>query len=245
MNIRFGKAVHLPVPLMSHVSQLVQPVDMLYTRQQAQLMWDAVAYNDSREFAFFTGKKWLHPKQYFATCEQFYDFIKTHFVKDVHVKALNDNGGREWVIDVDFKDQDEAILIAKILIAKDVFVNFFGDNVSRIMHSGNRGLHVWLRIDRFRLSADKSVRQKYYKTFVAPKFVRMSQLQPGSFAHAIHQAVLSNPSIVQQYFSSKSIEETILLVWPAVDQHVFCNLNQIRAPFSYNFKGRKFSYSLL
>jgi DNA primase small subunit len=222
--------------------------DNKYTLEQASLMWTSIAYNDCREFAFFDGAYWRHPKQYFSDVDKFYAYICQNRISDVHVKALPDNGGREWVIDVDIKEPDDNILKLKIDIAKQVFENFFGDSVTRIMYSGNRGIHVWLRIDRFRMSANKDSRSKYYKAFVEPKVISLNKIEPGSFIYSI-KSVLENKDVKhkidQLYRDVGDLKQQLHEFWPAVDRHVFCNLNQIRAPYSYNFKGKKFSALLI
>ncbi|QWO71681.1 LEF1 [Orgyia pseudotsugata single capsid nuclopolyhedrovirus] len=225
-----------------------------YSERQALQLWNAVAYNDCRQFAFFDGTHWQHPKHCFDTFNNFYEFVVKNKVKDVHVKALFDGGGREWVVDVDFKEKDKALLDLKILVAQRTFINFFGDSVARVMHSGNRGIHVWLKIDRFRMSADKLFRARYYKAFVKPKVIDVKKITPGSFIYNL-KSVIDCADIkaeIQHYVNSNNNNDNDFAVtqqilqdfWPDVDQHVFCNLNQIRAPFSFNSKGNKFSVQL-
>ncbi|QNV47856.1 late expression factor 1 [Alphabaculovirus altersperidaniae] len=207
----------------------------VYTTQQVELMWKSVAYRDCRRFAFFDGTRWQHPNITFDTCEQFELFLRRNRITDVHVKPLEDDGGREWVIDVDVEDIED--LDVKICIAAETFRNFFGENVARVMHSGNRGIHVWLRIDRFFMHAPKDIRDRYYKVFVAPKELTKADTAAapeGSFVAAFVKAT--------QKYDSRCRHKPLLNWWPAVDKHVFCNNSQIRVPYSYNYKGKKFSY---
>ncbi|AGR56887.1 lef1 [Hemileuca sp. nucleopolyhedrovirus] len=222
-----------------------------YDTDRVKQMWNSIAFNDCREFAFFDGIKWYHPKIYFS-CDSFYDYLCSNAISDVHVKPLPNDGGREWVIDVDFKDTDENVLNFKIDLAKRIFVHFFGsDGIARIMHSGNRGIHVWLKINKFRMNADKAVRCRYYKVFVKPKAsIELNRIENGSFIHSIKTVLETDDiraMIKKLYDNNKNefdIKELLKEFWPPVDQHVFCNLNQIRVPFSYNFKGKKYSYLL-
>ncbi|AXS67790.1 lef-1 [Cryptophlebia peltastica nucleopolyhedrovirus] len=217
----------------------------IYTSEKAKMVWDSVAFNNSRQFAFFDGTHWYHPQNHFADFDEFFNYLNENNIKDVHVKALEDNGGREWVIDVDFIETGK-ILEFKIETAKKIFINFYKENIARIMHSGNRGLHVWLRIDRFLMSSKKSLRTSYYSIFVQPETVILDEIVPGSFIHAVKTAVEEETVAqkIEEYFKVKTLEQRILAVWPQVDSHVFCNLNQIRAPFSFNSKGRDFSKQL-
>ncbi|QYC92730.1 Late expression factor 1 [Trabala vishnou gigantina nucleopolyhedrovirus] len=218
-----------------------------YTETRARLMWDSIAFNDSRPFCFFDGKHWHHPRTNFRNFEEFYKYLIDVNVSDVHVKALPDNGGREWVIDVDFDEKNEQMLKLKISVAHKIFRHFFGDNVSRIMYSGNRGIHVWLKIDKFPMSADKSTRAKYYKIFTLPKNIMLNEIKRGSFIYSVKSVIESYQVIndIKKIFKTNGkIDELIVQFWPVVDGHVFCNLNQIRLPFSYNCKGKKFSEEL-
>ncbi|ADB84365.1 late expression factor 1 [Apocheima cinerarium nucleopolyhedrovirus] len=219
-----------------------------YTLEQVTLMWTSIAYNDCRQFAFFDGTYWRHPKTYFSDVNEFYTYICRNRISDVHVKSLPDNGGREWIIDVDIKETDNDKLKLKIEVSKQVFRHFFGNSVTRIMYSGNRGIHVWLRIDRFRMSANKESRGKYYKAFVEPKVILLNKIEPGSFIYSI-KSVLEDKEVkhkIDQLYKDDvgDLKQMLHEFWPAVDRHVFCNLNQIRTPYSYNFKGKKFSTPL-
>lgn len=263
-----------------------------YTENQAQLVWDSVAFNDKREYAFFDGVKWYHPSVYFDSFQEFYAHLVQHQISDIHVKALDDGGGREWVVDVDFKETCPKRLALKIAVAADTFKHFYGDNVSRVMHSGNRGVHVWLRIDRFRMSAPKAFRQRYYKLFEPPKRVAIERIRPGCFVYSLKATMLKHAAAIRRLYNVEitadkamnanddcaakldknnmksgnnddndnkitesrgdnldiitgdPLDGLLLELWPCVDQHVFCNLNQIRAPHSFNYKGDKFSYQL-
>ncbi|AIU41360.1 lef-1 [Sucra jujuba nucleopolyhedrovirus] len=225
-----------------------------YDLDRINKLWNCVAYCDCREYAFFDGFKWHHPKQMFGSCDELMKFICLHNVSEIHVKPVRDSHGhlsREWVIDVDFVETDSDMLALKVAVARETFQNFFGDSVARMMHTGNRGIHVWLRIDRFRMDADSQTRGKYYKTFVKPQTIVLDKIQPGSFINCIKSAIESEniQQMVKNVTVYKSngvpdIKTLINTLWPPVDQHVFCNLVQIRAPFSYHHKGKKYSSQL-
>ncbi|AIZ48578.1 lef-1 [Agrotis segetum nucleopolyhedrovirus B] len=205
-----------------------------YTPAQIELMWNSVAYRDCRHFAFFDETRWHHPNVYFNDVDEFASFIGRNRISDVHVKPLENDGGREWVIDVDIEACDDADLDLKIRVATACFKDFFGENVSRIMHTGNRGIHVWLRIDRFAMRASKQMRERYYKVFVSPVELTFETALPeGCFAASFVKAV--------RELGSSCDHKPLLSWWPVVDKHVFCNNSQIRVPFSYNYKGKKFS----
>lgn len=223
----------------------------LYSENEALLMWTSVAFNDSRKYAFFNGRRWYHPPTPFDSFDDFYEFINKHDITDVHVKNLEDNMGREWVVDVDFEKNNSAQLLElKIAVAKVTFLNFFGaDSIARIMHSGNRGLHVWLKINKFRMSADQRQREKYYNVFVAPcGAIDLADIRPGSFVDALNRAIDDKeiePMIRHHYNAENDRKVIIKSLWPMVDRQVFCHVtHQIRVPFSYNFKGQKFSRQL-
>ncbi|AAZ67500.1 late expression factor 1 (lef1) [Trichoplusia ni single nucleopolyhedrovirus] len=208
----------------------------LYSIDQVEKLWNSLAYNDSRYYSFTDGVHWCHPKRYFTNAQDLFKFIQDHNVSDIHVKALED--GREWVIDVDIEADNADLLDLKIKVATETFKNFFKSSIARIMHSGNRGIHVWLRIDKFRIGASKNLRERYYQIFVKPTDIRLDRIWPGSFIHTYKSAVES--------ISGKSADvATLHKLWPTVDKHVFCTQSQIRAPFSYNYKGQKFSFQLL
>ncbi|AKN80614.1 Late expression factor 1 [Perigonia lusca single nucleopolyhedrovirus] len=228
-------------------------ISLKYTKNQIELLWNAVAYNTQREFAFMTEQKqWFHPKCFFRDSDELYEYVVQRNLADIHVKALDNGVGREWVIDVDFKDETTSMLNLKIDIATAACVDFFGrNNISRIMHSGNRGIHVWLRIDKFRMSANKNFRERYFKVFVPPKQICIDKIRQGSFAYSVRQGLLKYQKSIQLQMNmdddnvfNRRLAELMLLFWPLVDKHVFCNLNQIRAPYSFNCKGNKFSHQL-
>jgi hypothetical protein len=223
----------------------------LYSENNALLMWNSVAFNDSRKYAFFNGRRWYHPPTPFDSFNDFYEYINRHDITDVHVKCLEDNMGREWVIDVDFDRNNSAQLLdLKIAVAKVTFLNFFGsDNIARIMHSGNRGLHVWLKINKFRMSAGQQQREKYFKIFMLPcGTIDLADIRPGSFIDALNRAIEDKdikPMIREHYNAETDRQAIIKNLWPMVDRQVFCHItHQIRAPFSYNFKGQNFSRQL-
>ncbi|UOQ18893.1 LEF-1 [Olene mendosa nucleopolyhedrovirus] len=215
-----------------------------YTAEQTDLMWNSIAFREHRHFAFFDGaRRWEHPQRTFATSAELHDYLCANSISDVHVKPLPDNGGREWVLDVDFEaDTEPELLDLKIRVACRTFAAFFGNNVARILHSGNRGVHVWLKLNEFRPSADKSLRERHYKAFVKPTTVDLTQIAAGSFIGCL-RAALRSPEIkaaVARHFAAPIDEARLILeLWPPVDKHVFCNRTQIRAPFSYNYKGKK------
>ncbi|AHH82715.1 LEF-1 [Buzura suppressaria nucleopolyhedrovirus] len=220
-----------------------------YDRNRVDMMWNTLAFADCREYAFFNGKHWSHPKKFFVDQSAFLQYLCTEQVSDVHAKALPDNGGREWVIDVDFSESDAQLLNLKIAVACKTFRTFFGDSISHIMHTGNRGIHVWLRIDRFRITASRQLRAMYYKAFVLPKVVDLNRIEVGSFIYCVKNAIESleiqtKLSVVYKKNDLPNIKTLIVQLWPFVDQHVFCHLNQIRVPYSFNYKGKKYSYKL-
>nr|ANS71007.1 late expression factor 1 [Lymantria dispar multiple nucleopolyhedrovirus] len=218
-----------------------------YTVEQAELMWRSIAFREHRQFAFFDGasSRWQHPKRTFDDFQEFYSYLCSQSISDVHVKPLPDNGGREWVIDVDFEaNTPPSLLDLKIRVAVRTFVAFYGNNVARVLHSGNRGVHVWLKIDAFRLAADKELRRKHYKALAKPTKISTQEVRAGSFIGCLRD-VVRDPSLLadaRRHFGGERVEESQLLLelWPPVDEHIFCNATtQIRAPFSYNYKGRQ------
>lgn len=209
------------------------------------MMWNSIAYNDCRKFAFLTANmRWIHADKYFSNATDLYDFILKNKVIDVHVKSLDDGGGREWIIDADYKNcVDEADLMLKINIGATAFLLFYTEeNVSRIMFSGNRGFHMWLKFtEKFKITSPQNVRAHRYKAFEKPTKLDSANIQPGSFAHAVQKAVRLYADEIPQKHKT-DLNTLTLLYWPDVDRDIFCNANkQIRAPFSYNYKGVKFS----
>lgn len=220
-----------------------------YDRDRVDLMWTTLAFADCREYAFFNGKHWSHPKKFFADRCEFLQYLCQNRVSDVHAKALPDNGGREWVIDVDYSESNTELLNIKIVVACKAFRTLFGDSISHIMHTGNRGIHVWLRIDRFRMTAPRQLRARYYKAFLLPKVIDLNKIEPGSFIYCVKDAIESSEirNRLINFYKDNNLPDTralIVQLWPPVDQQVFCHLNQIRVPYSFNYKGKKYSYKL-
>ncbi|ACF05412.1 LEF-1 [Adoxophyes orana nucleopolyhedrovirus] len=219
----------------------------IYSPNRVLKMWNSMSFNDARKYAFLTSNKtWLHPARHFTSDEDLYEFLIKNRVQEVHAKALDENGGREWVIDVDFYDKDE-ILLLKIEVAKQIFINFFGENIKHIMFTGNRGLHVWLRVDRFMMSADTKLRTNYYGIFAKPtEEIDYNKIVRGSFIYAVKEAIkLDELKVwIDEHLKNYSLTQKILYLWPPVDAHIFCTLNQIRVPYSYHAIGRAYSKQL-
>jgi hypothetical protein len=214
--------------------------------QRVDAMWNAIAYNDNRKFAFRTiHQKWLHPDHYFNTANELHSYIVRHKIVDVHVKALDDGGGREWIIDADYKNwTSDDDLMLKIRIGATAFLLFFGEHhVSRVMFSGNRGFHLWLRFtDKFKTTATNSVRTNRFVVFQRPARVDQANVRAGSFIYAVQRAIQLYKSEVPEKEAQLDMSALTLLYWPDVDKNIFCNSKtQIRAPYSYNYKGVKFS----
>ncbi|AHN05503.1 LEF-1 [Helicoverpa armigera SNPV] len=232
------------------LSFAMQTTDCKYSEEQARLIWDSVAFNTFRKWAFMVARpqRWLHPDKCFDDFDNFYRFLIQNRISDVHVKALPDNGGREWVIDVDIHESDPDRLHLKTRVAALTFAKFFGDNISRIVHSGNRGIHVWLKHCRFRMNASKQIREKYYKVFDVPKSIQLERVRTNSFLYALI-SVIDEPEIkstIDKLYANKTDRvELIKCFFPEVDQQIFCNFTQIRAPFSYNYKGQKYSKEII
>ncbi|QDL56999.1 LEF-1 [Dione juno nucleopolyhedrovirus] len=214
-----------------------------YTAAQINAMWNAIAYNDSRRLAFMTERqRWVHAANSFDNAAQLFEYIVKNSVSDVHVKPLED-GSREWVIDADFKNcADKAELMLKVNIGATAFMLFFADKedaVQRVMFSGNRGFHLWLKFcGKFRMDAPKSVREHWFNVFKKPCKLNKSEIRPGTFADCVRRAV-------GMYIEGGGGDDLVLRHWPDVDRDVFCNASkQIRAPFSYNYKGGEYSRCL-
>ncbi|AAR28914.1 lef-1 [Leucania separata nucleopolyhedrovirus] len=224
----------------------------LYTDERIESIWNSVAYNSCRHWAFFSqpAQRWFHPNERFDL-DSFKRFVYANKATDVHVKATDEPiAGREWVVDVDFNDSDPDRLQLRMDVAVRAFQLFFGGNVQRIMYTGNRGVHVWLAANEFSMYAGREIRERYYKVFkLGATVVRCDDIKPGSFLHALDRAI-TEPAAKQRIeclFADIADDRSKLLaeLFPPVDEAVFCHLNQIRAPFSYNHKGRKFSRQLL
>lgn len=206
------------------------------------MMWNCIAYNDSRKMAFMTNnQRWLHVDTLFENSEQLFNYIAKNSVSDVHVKPL-DEGGREWVIDADFKDcADKTELMLKVNVGATAFMLFFADKedaVQRVMFSGNRGFHVWLKFcGKFKMDSPKILREHWFNVFKKPNKLNPGDIRPGTFAHCVQRAV--------NMYVDGANDDLVLRYWPDVDRDVFCNASkQIRAPFSYNYKGGQYSRCL-
>ncbi|BBD51506.1 late expression factor 1 [Samia ricini nucleopolyhedrovirus] len=215
-----------------------------YTPERIDLMWNAIAFNDRRKFAFLTNKqRWMHPNRHFDSAAQLLDFIVANAVSDVHVKPL-DEGGREWVVDADFKNcADQTELELRINVGASAFLHFFADKedaVQRVLFSGNRGFHLWLRFcGRFRVDASKAEREFWFGVFKRPSKLVPADIRPGNFAYSVRQALGMYADVADDECSM------VVRYWPDVDRDVFCNpTKQIRAPFSYNYKGNQYSRCL-
>ncbi|AXU41581.1 LEF-1 [Alphabaculovirus altermyunipunctae] len=222
----------------------------LYTDERIESIWNSVSYNDCRHWAFFSQRtqRWFHPNKRFDA-DEFKRFIHINKITDVHVKATDEPiAGREWIIDLDFNENDPDRLQLRMDVSIGAFRLFFGNNIQRIMYTGNRGVHVWLTSNEFSMYATREIRQRYYKVFKLPAAVRCQDIKLGSFLHALDCAI-TEPAIKQRIeclFADICNDRSKLLgeLFPPVDEVVFCHLNQIRAPFSYHSKGQKFSKQL-
>jgi hypothetical protein len=225
----------------------------MYTVDRISRIWDAVRYNSARKWAFYSAPRnhWLHPDRLFENAVDLHKYVVTHRITDLHVKALPEDGGREWVVDVDFHETDSKLLQLKIDVAACALVNFFGDSVAHVMHSGNRGIHVWLKIAHFRVNAPKELREKYFGAFVRPKRIDLALITPNCFLDALQRAVERkdlHDRIIDSYGKQTTPpprrEQILFDFFPEVDRHVFCGFGQIRAPFSYNYKSGQYSHEL-
>lgn len=236
----------------------------VYTRERALAVWNGVRYNEFRYWAFMMiGKNkkvwWIHTDNKkmkvckngtFPTFEDFYSYVKQIRPQDIHVKrTLAD--GREWVIDVDHHGATDAnSVLLKNTVAYEMFKSVMGDNCERMLFSGNRGLHVWLRHDpqAFSMYAPKRVRQDYYERFmVKPTCAKWVEAgEAGSMSRAFLYAVRS-PRVQRQLvriYPDINMSDTARLIhelYPDVDRQVFVGIQQIRAPYSYHTKGQQYS----
>ncbi|ABC61189.1 LEF-1 [Choristoneura occidentalis granulovirus] len=225
----------------------------MYTSKQLEKVWMGVNYREDRYWAFMKPDgMWLHSdskyskEKTFKSFEHFEKFVRSHNVQDIHVKMLID-GSREWVIDVDHNDNDERCIKLKNMISHCVFGKFFGHNCDRIMYSGNRGLHIWLNHNDFDMRADKYLRTYYYDDMLqVPKIIVKPFVEP----HSLHECfldVFNNLWIkreIEAIYPNIKIDNLTALVkefYPYVDKQVFVSTKQIRAPYSYNTKGKKFN----
>ncbi|AHD25623.1 lef1 [Choristoneura murinana nucleopolyhedrovirus] len=213
-----------------------------YTPERVDMMWKAIAYNDSRRLAFMIKpRRWVHASSPFKNAAQLYSYIVKNSVSDVHVLPL-DEGGREWVIDADFKDYaNKTELMLKVNVGATALMLFFADKedaVQRVMFSGNRGFHMWLKFcGKFRMDAPKKLREHWFGMLNKPCKLNSGEIKPGNFIYCVRQAV--------EMYIDNADDNSILHYWPDVDRDVFCNASkQIRAPFSYNYKGGEYSRCL-
>ncbi|QOD40027.1 lef-1 [Matsumuraeses phaseoli granulovirus] len=226
---------------------------MMYSKEQLKKIWYNMPYKEDRYWAFMTSDgKWRHSdSQYsnrktFACYEQFEDYVNQINAHDIHVKMLISKG-REWVIDVDHDETDDKRISLKNMIAHATYKKFFGDACDRIMYSGNRGVHIWLNCDMFDCNATVDVRKYYYESLLTPpkKIVKLF-VQPDSLYDCFLRA-FDNMWIKREIttlYPNIRLDDTAKLVknfYPHVDRQVFVSTKQIRAPYSYNSKGKKYS----
>ncbi|AEB00348.1 lef-1 [Clostera anachoreta granulovirus] len=225
----------------------------MYTSNALKKVWYGVRYKEDRFWAFMKPDgTWRHSDSQFSknkTFDTFEDFercVKWYGAQDIHVKMLID-GSREWVIDVDHNEDDPRRIALKNMIAHATLGAFFGNNCTRVMYSGNRGLHIWLNDEQFDLRADKSLRTYYYDNILQPptKIVKLF-VQPGSLNDCFLKA-FTNTWIrreIASLYPNINLDNTTVLIkefFPYVDKQVFVSTKQIRAPYSYNTKGKAFS----
>ncbi|QBQ01617.1 lef-1 [Hyphantria cunea granulovirus] len=228
----------------------------MYNKDSLLKVWRAVPYNSHRYWAFKRENgTWFHSdsvhstKQVYNNFEEFYHIITTLKVHDIHVKKTV-MGGREWVIDVDHDETDPAKIALKNIVAHCTLVNFFGkDMCTKILFSGNRGLHVWLSCapGKFDMDISPRLRSYYYdNVFKVPKNVNKVLLKPGSFLYCFF-LTFNNTHVQRQIaklYPNKIVSDHNWLLkefYPIIDRQVFTSTKQIRAPYSYNSKGRQFS----
>jgi len=185
-------------------------------------------------------------KQRFATFEEFEEAVKKLNARDIHVK-MTVAGGREWVIDVDHDEKEPPKIELKNMIAHATFQKFFGTNCTRIMFSGNRGLHVWLCHNVFDMNAPRQLRDYYYRALLQkPARLNLKLLKEGSLGHCFLDA-LQNKWIKRRiselypHINQSNFDLLLKEFYPCVDKQVFDSTKQIRAPYSYNTKGHQFS----
>nr|AIU36720.1 ORF74 lef-1 [Cydia pomonella granulovirus]AIU36857.1 ORF74 lef-1 [Cydia pomonella granulovirus]QDW81133.1 lef-1 [Cydia pomonella granulovirus]QGY99462.1 LEF-1 [Cydia pomonella granulovirus]QGY99886.1 LEF-1 [Cydia pomonella granulovirus] len=227
---------------------------MEYSREQLEKVWNGVKYKEDRYWAFMMkGGSWRHSdskynkQKTFGTFDEFERYVRAIDAQDVHVKMLI-NGSREWVIDVDHDTNNQQCVALKNMIAHSTFARFFGSNITRIMYSGNRGLHIWLDCCQFDLNAERSVRKYYYETVLAPPSKNNIGMftQAGSLNDCFMKSFENSwikREIATVYPHIKLSDKAALVkeFFPYVDKQVFVSTKQIRAPYSYNSKGQKFS----
>ncbi|AIS92065.1 late expression factor 1 [Erinnyis ello granulovirus] len=226
---------------------------MQYTNEQLLRVWTSVAFKEDRYWAFVkTNGTWLHSDSQhskhktFQTFDEFCAYCKHNDVKDIHVKRLVDDS-REWVIDVDHNETNYEKIKLKNMITHCMFQKFFAGNCAKIVYSGNRGLHIWLDRKDFDIKASKVVKTYYYDSMLTtPKTIVAPFVQPDSL-HECFLKTFDNMWIrrnIHKLYPHINLDNTTTLVkefYPYVDKQVFVSNKQIRAPYSFNTKGNKFS----
>ncbi|AAM70264.1 late expression factor 1 [Phthorimaea operculella granulovirus] len=225
---------------------------MTYSDDQLLMVWSSVRFNQSRYWAFvLENGTWRHTdkntgSKVFNNFDAFRNYVKQNGVVEIHVKQTIDNG-REWVIDVDHKDTDPRIVELKNMISHATFEKFFGENCVRIMFSGNRGLHIWLDHNQFDYRACKNVREYYYDTVLKPPDVIIREFVNKGSLHDCFLRSFENEWIVRTIctlFPNIKMDDTSALIknfYPNVDRQVFVTLKQIRAPYSFHPKSKRFN----
>nr|WPN08685.1 lef-1 [Cnaphalocrocis medinalis granulovirus] len=221
-----------------------------YTTEQLEKIWYNMAYRQDRHWAFLTAQNiWVHTdnKKRFTSFNSFQKYVWDLQVQDIHVKYLIDNTSREWIIDVDHADQDPRRVNLKNMIAHATFGPFFGPNITRIVFSGNRGLHIWLNAEEFCMKMTRDIREYYYDMMLKPPTIISNiMIKPNSLYHHFLQSFNNlwiKREIVSLYpdINFNDTQKLIMEFFPYVDRQVFVSTKQIRAPYSYNSKGKKFS----
>lgn len=226
---------------------------MYYDSDRLLKVWTSVAYNDDRYWAFMRADgAWRHTDSELSTERTFPTFghferaVRRLDARDIHVKRIVD-GGREWVIDVDHHDADPEKIALKNAIAHLTFQTFFAHNCERVMFSGNRGVHVWLSADEFSRDADKAARTRYYDRILErPASINRVLVRPGSLDRCFLDS-LADPWVQREmvrlypHISPADTGRVLKEFFPCVDKQVFVSTKQIRAPYSYNTKGRGYS----
>lgn len=225
----------------------------MYTVQQLEKVWYSVKYKEDRYWAFLTSSgSWRHtdsatsPKKTFDDFEQFYKYVDSIQAQDIHAKMLID-GSREWVIDVDHDEHDEDKIELKNMIAHSTLKTFFGENCTKILYSGNRGLHVWLHCDEFDLKSNQKLRTYYYDTMLKPAksinkiFIQQNSLNDCFLKSFQNTWIVRNVVKFYPKMDLNNIDCLYKTFFPYIDKQIFVTNKQIRAPYSYNSKGNKYS----
>nr|ADO85488.1 lef-1 [Pieris rapae granulovirus] len=182
----------------------------------------------------------------FANFQQFEEFVCANNAQDIHVKMLID-GSREWVIDVDHNEQDSRKITLKNMITHATFGAFFEKNCTRILYSGNRGIHIWLNREEFDFKASKLVRSYYYETMLKPpSTIVKTFVQTGSLNDCFLKAfdniwIRREITVLYPNIKLDNVAALVKEFFPYVDKQIFVSTKQIRAPYSYNTKGKKFN----